>query len=92
MRWCAPAAPQPLSIPPSRLQGYVSSANYSGKRTTLVLFINGRPVECGPLRRALEGVYAAVLPKGYKPFMFLVRRGAGRRAGVRAGGCRLHPT
>lgn len=28
-----------------------------------MLFINGRCVECAPLRRALEGVYAALLPK-----------------------------
>ncbi len=53
-------------------QGYVSSADYSGKRAVLVLFINGRPVECAPLRRALEATYASVLPKAAKPFVFLV--------------------
>jgi len=39
-------------------QGYVSSADYSGKRA--------------PLRRALEATYASVLPKAAKPFVFLV--------------------
>jgi len=53
-------------------QGYVSSADYSGKRAVLVLFINGRPVECAPLKRALEATYASVLPKAAKPFVFLV--------------------
>ena len=40
----------------------------------LVLFINGRPVDCSPLKRALEATYAAILPKASKPWMFLVRR------------------
>ena len=51
----------------------MSSADYSGKRAVLVLFINGRPVECAPLKRALEATYAAVLPKAAKPFVFLVQ-------------------
>jgi len=39
----------------------------------LVLFINGRPVDCSPLKRALEATYAAILPKAAKPWIFLVR-------------------
>ncbi len=39
----------------------------------LVLFINGRPVDCTPLKRALEATYAAILPKASKPWVFLVR-------------------
>lgn len=54
------------------MQGYASGPDYSGKKATLVLFINGRPVECSPLKRAIEATYAAILPKGYKPFVFLV--------------------
>ena len=38
----------------------------------LVLFINGRPVDCSPLKRALEATYAAILPKAAKPWVFLV--------------------
>ena len=53
-------------------EGYASSANYQAKRTTLVLFINQRLVECSPLKRALEATYASILPaKAAKPFVFL---------------------
>ena len=55
------------------MQGYISNADYNGKKTVLVLFINGRPVDCSPLKRALEATYAAILPKASKPWMFLVR-------------------
>lgn len=41
----------------------MSSASYSAKRSTFILFVNGRCVESGGLRRALEATYAAVLPK-----------------------------
>ncbi len=42
----------------------MSGANYTaGKRTCLVLFINGRAVDCPPLKRSLEGLYATLLPK-----------------------------
>ena len=54
-------------------QGYVSNGDFSGKKTTIVLFINGRPVDCAPLKRALEATYAAFLPKAAKPFLFLAR-------------------
>ena len=56
----------------SVLQGFVSNADYSGKKTVLVVFINGRPVDCSPLKRALEATYAAILPKAAKPWVFLV--------------------
>ena len=54
-------------------QGWVSGADYAGRKTTLVLFINGRTVECSPLKRALEATYATILPKASKPFIYLVR-------------------
>ena len=63
-----PGLPSQLSL---RAEGLVTGVNFAGKKTTLVLFINGRPVDCSPLKRALEGVYAAVLPKTAKPFVFL---------------------
>ena len=50
----------------------MSGADYSGKKTQLVLFINGRAVESTPLKRALEATYATLLPKAAKPFVFLV--------------------
>lgn len=50
----------------------MTSAEYCGKKTQLVLFINGRAVDCSPLKRTLEATYAALLPKTTKPFAFLV--------------------
>jgi len=55
-----PCRPAPVLACP---QGFVSSASYAAKRTQMVLFINGRAVECGPMRRALEATYAQLLPK-----------------------------
>ena len=54
-------------------QGWVSGADYSGRKTSLVLFINGRAVDCSPLKRALEATYASILPKASKPFIYLAR-------------------
>ena len=53
-------------------QGWVSGADHAGRKTILVLFINGRTVECSPLKRALEATYATILPKALKPFVYLV--------------------
>lgn len=54
----------PLDAPLAfTLDGYVSGLGHAGKKTALVLFINERPVECPPLKRALEAAYAALLPK-----------------------------
>ena len=53
-------------------QGYVSGAEHKAKKSTLILFINERLVECAPLKRALENTYAATYPKTYCPFIFLV--------------------
>jgi DNA mismatch repair protein MLH1 len=36
------------------------------------VFVNGRPIEMAPLRRAIEQVYASHNPKATKPFIFLV--------------------
>lgn len=44
---------------------------YSVKKTTLILFINGRLVECAPLKRALEAVYAGLYAKASKCWVFL---------------------
>lgn len=53
-------------------QGYMSGPDYAGKKTMFILFINGRPVDCPPLKRALEAGYASVLPASSKPFIFFV--------------------
>eukprot|EP00191_Tetraselmis_sp_GSL018_P014134 CAMPEP_0177588888 /NCGR_PEP_ID=MMETSP0419_2-20121207/6483_1 /TAXON_ID=582737 /ORGANISM="Tetraselmis sp., Strain GSL018" /LENGTH=405 /DNA_ID=CAMNT_0019079151 /DNA_START=323 /DNA_END=1537 /DNA_ORIENTATION=- len=69
------------------VEGFLSSANYVGKKTVFVLFINKRCVECGPLRRMLESVYSSVLPKASKPFAFMDIRLPARHVDVN-----LHPT
>ena len=50
-----------------------SNANYKAKKTTFILFINGRLVECSQLKRAIEIAYQSVLPSSSreKPFVFL---------------------
>ncbi|GIL50895.1 hypothetical protein Vafri_6861 [Volvox africanus] len=71
-----------------RIEGLISGANYStGKKTVLVLFINGRCVECSPLRRALEGLYGTLLPKASRPWIFLDLRLPPRQVEVN-----MHPT
>ncbi|GAB4813902.1 hypothetical protein N2152v2_000948 [Parachlorella kessleri] len=69
------------------VEGFVSGADYSGKKTLMVLFINGRAVDCTPLKRALESTYAAILPKAAKPFIFLDVRLPGSHVDVN-----VHPT
>ncbi|CAN0840653.1 DNA mismatch repair protein MLH1 [Linum grandiflorum] len=53
------------------MDGFISNSNYIAKKTTMVLFINDRLVECTALKRALEIVYAATLPKASKPFIYM---------------------
>ena len=55
-----------------RVRGLVTGSAWSGRKSVFVLFINGRPVDCGPLRRACEATVSAVLQKPTKPFIFLV--------------------
>ncbi|OCK77390.1 DNA mismatch repair protein MutL [Lepidopterella palustris CBS 459.81] len=52
-------------------EGWVSNANYSVKRTTLLLFINHRSVESSAIKKAVEQTYANFLPKGGHPFVYL---------------------
>ncbi|EGX92713.1 DNA mismatch repair protein Mlh1, putative [Cordyceps militaris CM01] len=49
----------------------VTNANYHIKKTTLVLFINHRSVESTNIKKAIEQVYSAFLPKGGHPFVYL---------------------
>lgn len=49
----------------------VTNANYHIKKTTLVLFINHRSVESANIKKAVEQVYSAFLPKGGHPFVYL---------------------
>lgn len=57
-----------------KISGLASNANYSCKRLTFLLFINKRLVESASLKRAVEEVYVAYLPKGAHPFVYLSLR------------------
>ncbi|KAL8348427.1 hypothetical protein RB598_001629 [Gaeumannomyces tritici] len=52
-------------------RGWCTNANYSVKRTTLLLFINNRCVESTNVKKAVEQTYAAFLPKNGHPFLYL---------------------
>uniref|UniRef100_A0A8C7CSB1 DNA mismatch repair protein MLH1 n=1 Tax=Oncorhynchus kisutch TaxID=8019 RepID=A0A8C7CSB1_ONCKI len=54
-----------------KLKGHISNANYSVKKCILILFINHRLVESSALKKAIETVYAAYLPKNSHPFLYL---------------------
>lgn len=54
-----------------RAAGLVSNANYNGKKTTMLLFINHRSVDSSAIKKAIEQTYSVFLPKGGKPFIYL---------------------
>ncbi|XP_029376653.1 DNA mismatch repair protein Mlh1 isoform X1 [Echeneis naucrates] len=70
-----------------KLKGYISNANYSVKKCILVLFINHRLVESSALKKAIEMVYAAYLPKNTHPFLYLSLEIASHNVDVN-----VHPT
>jgi DNA mismatch repair protein MLH1 len=65
---------QHMDAPRFELEGLASGPAYGAKRSTFIIFINGRLVECNALRRALEAVYVTVLPKADRPWVFLSAR------------------
>ncbi|KAK5044583.1 hypothetical protein LTR84_010597 [Exophiala bonariae] len=54
-----------------KASGYATNANYSVKRTTLLLFINNRSVDSSAIKKAVEQTYQLFLPKGGHPFIYL---------------------
>uniref|UniRef100_A0A8C5H9V4 DNA mismatch repair protein MLH1 n=1 Tax=Gouania willdenowi TaxID=441366 RepID=A0A8C5H9V4_GOUWI len=70
-----------------KIKGYISNANYSVKRCILILFINHRLVESSALKKAIETVYAAYLPKNTHPFLYLSLEIAPQNVDVN-----VHPT
>ncbi|NXN20880.1 MLH1 protein, partial [Nycticryphes semicollaris] len=69
------------------LKGYITNANYSVKKCVFLLFINHRLVESAALRKAIETVYAAYLPKSMHPFLYLSLEIAPQNVDVN-----VHPT
>uniref|UniRef100_A0A3B4BG63 DNA mismatch repair protein MLH1 n=1 Tax=Periophthalmus magnuspinnatus TaxID=409849 RepID=A0A3B4BG63_9GOBI len=70
-----------------KMKGYISNANYSMKKCIMVLFINHRLVESSALKKAVETVYAAYLPKNTHPFLYLSLEIAPQNVDVN-----VHPT
>ncbi|KAJ4353011.1 DNA mismatch repair protein Mlh1 [Ascochyta clinopodiicola] len=68
-------------------EGWVSNANYSSKRTVLLLFINHRSVESQVIKKSIEQAYATFLPKGGHPFVYLSLQIEPQRVDVN-----VHPT
>ena len=52
-------------------EGWISTANYVAKKTAFLCFINNRLVDVPSLKRALESMYAQVLPKGRSPWIYM---------------------
>ncbi len=70
-----------------KCNGWVSNANYSSKRTNLLLFINHRSVESQAMKKSIEQTYAMFLPKGGHPFVYLSLEIEPQRVDVN-----VHPT
>ncbi|KAM4687275.1 DNA mismatch repair protein Mlh1 isoform 1-T1 [Discoglossus pictus] len=70
-----------------KVKGYVTNANYSVKKCIFLLFINSRLVESAALKKAIEMVYAAYLPKNTHPFLYLSLEIAPQNVDVN-----VHPT
>lgn len=70
-----------------KCEGWVSNANYSSKRTNLLLFINHRSVESQVIKKSIEQTYTTFLPKGGHPFVYLSLEIEPQRVDVN-----VHPT
>ncbi|XP_005096287.1 DNA mismatch repair protein Mlh1 [Aplysia californica] len=53
------------------MKALISNANYSVKKSIFLLFINHRLVDSSGIRKALDTVYQAYLPKGTHPFIYM---------------------
>ncbi|KAG9025968.1 DNA mismatch repair protein [Tulasnella sp. JGI-2019a] len=74
-------------VPDWKAEAYVTNVNYHAKKITLLLFINHRLVESSKVKRAIEAVYSAILPKGSSPFVYLSIQIAPNQVDVN-----VHPT
>lgn len=55
-------------------EALVSKPSCENKRSTFTFFVNGRPVACNPLRKAIDAAYNTAVPKQVKPFAMLFLR------------------
>ena len=70
-----------------KMHGYISNANYSVKKLQFLLFINHRLVDSSALRKAIETLYEAYIPKNSHPFVYISLEIAPRNVDVN-----VHPT
>ena len=70
-----------------KMHAHISNANYSVKKFTFLLFINHRLVDSSSLRKAIQTVYEAYLPKGMQPFVYMSLEIAATNVDVN-----VHPT
>jgi len=54
-----------------KMHGYISNANYSVKKLQFLLFINHRLVDSSSMRKSIESLYEAYIPKNSHPFVYL---------------------
>ena len=54
-----------------KMKGWVTNANYSVNKGIFMLFINHRLVESTTIKRALDEVYSAYLPKGQHSVVYM---------------------
>ncbi|KAF8532221.1 hypothetical protein BDD12DRAFT_919487 [Trichophaea hybrida] len=54
-----------------KAKGILSNTNFRDKKSTLLLFINGRSVESMSIKKAIDRLYSAFLPRGAHPFVYL---------------------
>ena len=50
---------------------WATNANFNVKKGCFILFINNRLVDCTPVKKAIDSVYAALLPKGSHPWAYV---------------------
>ena len=53
------------------LKMWATNANFNLKKGCFILFINNRLVDCTPVKKAIDGVYAALLPKGSHAWVYV---------------------
>ncbi|KAF8966707.1 DNA mismatch repair protein [Entomortierella lignicola] len=54
-----------------KVKGWISNANYNVKKFAFLLFINHRSVDSPAIRKGIESVYSAYLPKNSHPWVYL---------------------
>lgn len=64
----------PVDTPAFSIDGLAATGNAAVRKSTLVLFINGRAAECAPLRAAVESAYVALHSKAATFWVFIDAR------------------